>query len=182
MIAKARALHGETGNLRWVVRRFEEACPTSAAFDAAICVGNSLALASDENSAERAIGNLLAAVRCGGVVIVQVLNVWSLPDGPCQWQKSLRAALPRGEAVIVKGVHRCGPRAYVNLVVVPLGSTTAKSLPMRADSVPLLGLEATALDQWARRAGAEKVAFFGDYLGHPYERERSVDLILVAER
>ena len=182
MIAKARSLHGETGSLRWIVRRFEEACPTSAAFDAAICVGNSLALAPDEASAERAIGNLLAAVRRGGVVVVQVLNVWSLPDGPCHWQKGLRAVLPQGEAVIVKGVHRCGPRGYVDLVVVPLGGWPAKSPPLRAESVPLLGLEATTLDQWTRRAGAGKVAIFGDYLQRPYERERSLDLILVAEK
>jgi len=131
---------------------------------------------------KRAIGNLLAAVRRGGVVIVHVLNVWSLPDGPCHWQKSLRAEMPEGEAVIVKGVHRCGRRGYVDLVVVPLGGLPAKSLPMRADSVPLLGFEAADLDQWARLAGAETVAVFGDYLQHPYERERSTDLILVAQK
>ena len=61
--------------------------PSEMPFDAAICVGNSLALAPDMQTVGRAIHQMFAAVRSGGIVIVQVLNLWHLPGGPCVWQK-----------------------------------------------------------------------------------------------
>ena len=48
-------------------------------------------------AARRAVAEMLAAVRPGGAVVVQVLNLWRLPDGPCVWQKRRRAKLPRAK-------------------------------------------------------------------------------------
>ena len=36
---------------------------------------------------------MFAAVRAGGLVVLHVLNLWRLPDGPCVWQKCRRAPL-----------------------------------------------------------------------------------------
>ncbi len=178
MIERARASFGEPDGLRWVVRGFDEPIQPAEPFDAAVCVGNSLALAPKLATARRAIRQMLAAVRGGGVAVVHVLNLWHLPDGPCVWQKCKRATLEQGDVLIIKGIHRSGARGYVDLVVL----SPADSIEMHTESVPLLGLEAPELERTARRAGAAHVQFFGGYQNQPYDRHESVDLIMVAEK
>ena len=178
MIDRARRQYGESPGLRWAVRSFDQPIDADEPFDAAICAGNSLALAADRPMVERTIQRMLAAVRPGGILIVHVLNLWRLPDGPCVWQKCQRTHLPQGEVLIVKGVHRCGERGYVELLVVEWPGAAA----LRHESVPFLGLELADLDWLARNAGARTVTCFGGYQDQPYDRDRSVDLVLVAEK
>lgn len=182
MIDRARTTFGEPPGLRWSIRGFDRPIDAGEPFDAALCVGNSLALAPDATTVERAIGQMLAAVRRGGLVVVHVLNLWHLPDGPVAWQKCKRAALPQGDVLIVKGVHRCASRGFVDLVVARLDAADEKAAAMQTDSIGFLGLEAAALEVMARRAGAMKVAFFGGYQQQPYDRRESVDLVMVAEK
>lgn len=178
MIDRARATFDEPAGLRWVVRGFDEPVEATIPFDAAVCVGNSLALAPDLATAERAIGRMLQAVRPGGAVVVHVLNLWRLPDGPCTWQKCVRTQLPQGDVMILKGVTRSAARAFVHLAV-----ATVETPPvLHTQSVPLLGLEAIALEETARRSGASTVQFFGDYRGSPYDRQQSGDLVMIARR
>lgn len=176
MIDRARANFGEPAGLRWVVRGFDQPIQPATPFDVAICVGNSLALAPDFAALERAIHQMLSAVRRGGAIVVQVLNLWRLPDGPCVWQKHRRAALDRGDSLIVKGVHRCGDGGYVDLLVSRLGEPAA----LQSESTPFLGLEAAELQSMARSAGAGSVQLFGGYQNQPYDRATSVDLLMVA--
>lgn len=177
MIDRARRTFGESADLRWVVRPFDQPIQPAQPFDAAICVGNSLALAPDLDTVQRAIGQMLAAVRPGGAIVVHVLNLWRLADGPCVWQKSVRTRLERGEVLIVKGVHRCGRRGYVEVVVTDLDTGR-----MQSDSARFWGLEADELAHLARQSGAAQCHLFGSYLQEPYDRQQSVDLILIAQR
>ena len=196
MIELAKASYGEPQGLSWTVRGFDQPVEPVIvsrgtvpfllrqksgqspvrSFDVAICVGNSLALAPDVATVERAIRQMLAAVRDGGAIVVQVLNLWHLPDGLCVWQKCRRVSSP-SDALILKGVHRCGDRGYVELIVTDLSGKVS----MRSESTPFLGLEASDLDRMARAAGASKVAMFGGYQDQPYEPQQSVDLVMVAE-
>jgi SAM-dependent methyltransferase len=178
MIRRARASFGEPQGLRWSIRGFDQPVVPPGSFDAAVCVGNSLALAPDVSTAERAVRQLLAAARPGGAVVIHLLNLWSLPEGPIVWQKCRSAALPQGESLIIKGVHRSGARGYVDLLIAsPDGG------PWRhAESVPLVGLEAEQLAAAARDAEATSVELLGGYGRQPYDRDTSVDLILVARR
>lgn len=178
MIARARANFGEPAGLRWTLRGFDKPIVPSKPFDAAVCIGNSLALAPDMPTVHRAIGQMLAAMRSGGLLVVHVLNLWHLPDGPCVWQKCRRATLPQGEALIVKGIHRCGVRGYVDLIV----TNPAEAGAMQTDCVPFLGLEAADLALPLQDAGVRNMHFYGDYQNKPYDRHASVDLIVVAEK
>ena len=152
MIERARAAFGEPPGLRWAVRGFDEPIPAAGSWDAVVCVGNSLALAPDLATVQTAIARMMEALRPGGVLLVQVLNLWRLPDGPCVWQKCLRTRLPQGEVLILKGVHRCDRRGYVELVVAdPHGG------PLLAHESPqFLGLESGELEAMARQAGAAR--------------------------
>lgn len=178
MIACARTNFGEPPGLRWTVRGFDQPVQLREPFDAAMCVGNSLALAPDMASVERAVQAMLAAVCRSGVVVLHVLNLWHLPDGPCHWQKCQRTTLERGDFLIIKGVHRAGAGGYVDLIVTPVDAPAE----MRSESVAFLGIEAGQLAQMARRAGAASVQLLGDFNNQPYDRDVSVDLIVIAEK
>ncbi len=54
--------------------------------------------------------------------------------------------------------------------------------PLFTQSVPFLGLEAAELEAMARQAGTAQVRFFGGYDEHPYQPDKSVDLLMVAEK
>ena len=178
MIEWARTNFGEPSNMSWTVRGFDQPIHPNRPYDAAICTGNSLALASDIPTLERAVREMLASVRSGGVVVLHVLNLWRMPDGPCVWQKCQRATLERGDVLIAKGVHRAGSRGYVDLIIASLDTSTT----MQAESVPILGIEAEKIDRTLRKSGASSVQIFGDYQEQPYDRDSSVDLIAVAEK
>jgi hypothetical protein len=96
----------------------------------------------------------------------------------CQWQKCKRATASQREVLVVKGVHRCGAAGYVDLVVADLGEPAK----MFSESIPFLGFEADALESAARCGGASRVEVFGGYQEQPYDRQSSVDLLMVAER
>lgn len=178
MIERARTNFGEPPNMRWVVRGFDQPIQLDKPFDAAICIGNSLALAPDIATVERAVHEMLDAIRSGGVAVLHVLNLWRLPDGPCQWQKCKRATLERGDVLITKGVHRSSSGGYMNLIVSSLDATPQ----MQTESVPFLGIEADTLDGIVRKAGASSAQTFGNYQEQQYDRDSSVDLIMVAEK
>ncbi len=177
MIELARCRFGEPPGLRWVVRGFDLPV-ASGPFDAAVCVGNSLALAPDRRTAAEAVRQMLAAVRPGGMIVVQVLNLGRLPEGPCVWQIVKRATLAERDLLLVKGVHRCGSGGFVDLVVVPLD---AEGSP-HAESVPLLAIDSDDLQQMARSAGAAEVALYGNYQRTPFDSGQSPDIIVVATK
>ncbi len=177
MIERARARFGEQEGLRWTVRAFDQPAVNDEPFDVAICIGNSLSLAPDRRTVERAVGEMIAALRPGGLAVIHVLNLWQLPDGPCHWQKCQRNRVGKGDVLILKGVHRAGNRGYVDLVVAdPDGRM------LHNESAPLQGLEADEMETMARQAGARTVEFFGGYRDQPYDRSTSIDLVMVAER
>lgn len=75
MIERARTNFGEPTNLSWVVRGFDQPIHPVEPYDAVICTGNSLALAPDISTIERAVREMLVALRSGGVVVLHVLNL-----------------------------------------------------------------------------------------------------------
>ncbi|MCL2648255.1 MAG: methyltransferase domain-containing protein [Phycisphaerales bacterium] len=177
MIRQARERFGSPVGLEWMVRGFDVVWPREkrGRFDAVVCVGNSLALAGDRAVVQKAMENMLAALRSGGVAVVQVLNVRALPEGAMQWQKSKLVTLKGGPRVVVKGVHRVGDNGYVELLVID--PATGK---MQADTARFLGLSAHELEEMARMAGATSVRFCGNYQEAAYCETTSTDLILVA--
>ena len=121
---------------------------------------------------------MLQATRDGGVTVLQILNLWRLPDGPCVWQKCRRSQTAHGQVMVWKGVHRCGNTGFVDLLV----TTLDKESVFTTESIPFLGLEASTLDRLARAAGARDVTCFGGYGNQTFDRQSSTDLILVARK
>ena len=82
MIERARTNLGEPATMHWVVRGFDQPIEPKEPFDAAICIGNSLALAPDVATVQRAVQEMLAAVRSGGVVVVACAQPMAFPRRP----------------------------------------------------------------------------------------------------
>ncbi len=178
MIAEARRTFGEPAGLRWVERSFEMP-PSACSFDAVICVGNSLALAGSPEAIQRSIRGLLASVRPGGLCVIHVLNLWRLREGPVLWQKHVRARLEGREHILLKGVHRCGSRGFVQIADLDITETALVPEFVQAE---FPGLEAKDLQSWVTQAGGEVAQLSGSYKEDMYIREESQDIILVARR
>jgi len=129
MIQRAIALHGQPPGLQWTLRSFQSPVPNPGYFDAAVCIGNSLALAGDKHIAAEAVRQMFRAVRPGGVIVVQVLNLWSLPEGKLCWQKCLAAPIDGKPKLILKAAHRVGQQVFVDLLVVDLADVGQAGLP-----------------------------------------------------
>ncbi len=179
MIDYCRRRHSQSPTLRWVVRSFDQPVDQPGRFDAAICSGNSLALADDKKTAQRAVTSMLDALRAGGLCVIHLFNLWHLKQGPTTWQKCLRGRWGGEDQILLKGIHRCGKRGYVNFVRLAVENDELKS---NFEPSVLIGLEAQELAEWTRRAGADSVDLFGDYDRHPYDRNTSNDLILVCQK
>lgn len=177
MLDRARASFGQPQGLQWRLRGFDQPIAAAEPFDLVLCVGNSLGLAPDREGIGPIVANLLAAVRPGGALVVQVLNLWRLADGPSVWQKCKRAELAGREALIVKGLHRAADRGFVDLLVI---DPAAQPPRLQADTAAFWGLEGEELAAMARQAGAVEVRLYGGYQEQPYDREKSVDLVMVA--
>ena len=177
MVERCRATYGESSSLRWVVRSFDQPVDSPGAFDVAICVGNSLALAGNRQAVDLAIGHLMDAVGPGGTIVVQVANLWRLPDGICQWQKCVRRQIRGIDSLIIKGIHRAGDRGFVDMLVTDLSGPTLQS-----ECVPFLGLREDELLAAVRSRGATWFEVYGNYAQEPYSPQNSPDLIVVAGR
>ena len=176
MIEKARAAFGEPEGLSWTVRGFDEPADREDPFDVVLCVGNSLSMAPDMKTVGAAVSAMAGAVRKGGVVIVHLQNPWRIDEGPCLWQKCRRCSTPDGEAFVIKGVHRCGRRSYVELLLIPVDDPEG----MKSTRLDLTPIEAVDLKKMFRDCRAGSIELYGSYKETPYERGESVDLIIKA--
>lgn len=172
MIAYCRARHGESERLRWATDRLEAPRRGDEQFDAITCLGNSLALLPDLATARAAISGMAGALVAGGLLIVQVLNLWRLPDGPVVWQKAARTRAGR-DVLIVKGVHRAGSRGFVDTAEIWLDAPNIK----RCRSTPLVALRAEDLRSAFEATGFEDVRAYGSHAREPYAQSASPDLI-----
>lgn len=179
MIAQARARHGEPPGLRWVVRGYDRPASPAGSFDAVICMGNSLALADDEAVMERAVRAMLESLRPGGICIVGVLNLWSLPENTTVWQKCKRVEYGGGEHILLKSVRRCGDHGYIDFADLDL---SGGGLAPRYDAARFFGLTAEWLTRAAEAAGAASPECHGSHRFEPYSRDRSTDLLFTCRK
>jgi SAM-dependent methyltransferase len=181
MIAYCREQHGESEHLAFRQQSFLDPPVREAPYDVVICVGNSLATAATHGALRCALANLLGHLRPGGNCVLHFLNIWRLPEGPVQWQKAFAITSPGEEAprIIMKGVHRCGDRAYITFVELRSDEADLTSTP---HTQPLLGVRAHWLRETLHEQGAADVQFYGDYQENAYEPHGSQDLIVVCTR
>lgn len=175
MLDFCRARWGESPQLSWTQHPFDR--PHAPPFDALVCVGNSLAIAPDDLAVRRSLSAMLASLRPGGVLIIQVLNARRIPEGPVTWDKCKRVSTNDFERWLIKGLHRGADRLFVELVSFPCN---LDGQPPSTRSATLLALDAELLLDWTHSSGGHDVELFGDYEMNPYDPSTSQDIIIVA--
>jgi len=176
MIDFCRQMHGESERLRWRCGSFAEPPTEPGKYDAVICTGNSLTLANDPSMVSQAVAAMLAALRPGGVCVIQVRNIFSLAEGPVNWGHCVR--LP-DDRVLFKSMHRVGDVGYVSFFELRVGAGEPSS---KSHSTAFLGLRAADLDNAAASAGADEIRLLGSFQKTPFDENNSTDLILVCRR
>jgi SAM-dependent methyltransferase len=178
MLAKARENFGESEGLQWIERSFTVAADDGP-FDVVLCTGNSLSLAEGHEVAREAVRAMLQGVKPGGALVVQVLNLWKLEEGPTLWQKSKRLRFRGRDTVLLKGIHRVGGRGHIDLVELTL---TDDGVERQEHGAMFEGIHDGDLLVWAQDAGASRCDLWGSVQREPYDRTGSTDLILVARK
>lgn len=179
MIEHCRLLHGEQDGLHWLCRSFCETPQQRARFDAVLCLGNSLALAGDRSSVERAVGTMISMARPGGIGVIQVLNRSRPPGSKVIWQKVRRGLVAGRDTLLIKAMIDIGERDAVTLLEVELDQDPPR---WREETATLLRLGLDELRDVIGQAGGRVVGVFGDYTGEVFSAVTSADLILVWQR
>lgn len=176
MIEACRERLGESDRLSWAVRSFDDPLPEPMSFDAVVCVGNSLALVQETEMVCQSMTVLLRALRPGGLLIVQVVNLQAMENGPTTWQKCRRVQYGGREHIVLKGIHRAGTYGYVDLIDIEPGEA---ALNPRYDAAVFIEITAEDLVTAVQNQGATDITVFGDFAETPYDYQSSPDLILV---
>jgi SAM-dependent methyltransferase len=177
MIARCQEQHGQHSRLRWLARSFENLQDLGEPFDAVICVGNSLALAGAEQTCRNALRSMMRALRSGGLLMIHVLNFWSLRSGSILVQKFLPLQQAGHEGLLLKLFHRVGSRGHVETFALSR-SDAAGSWTMQHHSSELVGLSAAWFRHRLSNLGCSQIEFWGDYHLVAYRARRSPDLIV----
>lgn len=159
MVEFAHRAYGTSDRLRWCLGNFTESPSPGGYFDAAVCVGNSLALAEDSSQVEQVVRNLLAAVRPGGIVLIHLVNTERIRDRATTWTKITFCALEGKQLLALKGFHRLGQRMLASFVLVDVGGP---KIVASWDEVLLCDALPVAI-QAAARGGAGSITLFADY-------------------
>lgn len=150
-----------------------------AFFDAVICVGNSLSQLRGPEDLRKALENMAAVTRPGGLLVLHVLNYDSLMKKEVIAQP-LRVVEEGGRKTFFQKVFIPRPDEVVMLwVTITEGEGGWTSEVHRGRLLPIGSLE---LVKSVEKAGFAGIEMKGDYSDGAFDPESSRDLILTARR
>ena len=148
-------------------------------FDALLCLGNSLPSLLSHEALGAALVDMAQVLVPGGLIVIQDLNydrIWS-----------------RRERFMPLVTHRQGEEEWLFLRVLDFHEQTltfnmiifrkqSQEWEYDVRSTELRPIFKDELEKHLLGAGFATMQFYGDYAAHPYERDTSGDLIVVAQR
>ena len=148
-------------------------------FDALLCLGNSLPSLLSEEALGAALADMAQVLVPGGLIVIQDLNydrIW-----------------PRRERFMPLVTHRQGEEEWLFLRVLDFHEQTltfnmiifrkqSQKWEYDVRSTELRPIFKDELEKHLLHAGFAAKQSCGDYAAHPYERDTSGDLIVVAQR
>jgi SAM-dependent methyltransferase len=150
------------------------------AFDAAVCIGNSLSAAKSRAVVAAAVAELHKVLRPGGALLVQVLNYERLPPGENFYGEPQPREHLGQNYIFLKSWRRAGTTCDMDIIVLEQGASGAWTRTVFRER--LLILDRATLVALVEQAGFGKVKLYGGYDLGPFEPQLSQDLILVARR
>jgi glycine/sarcosine N-methyltransferase len=178
-----RAKHAGDQDLRFLVAGLGDLASRFSPFDATLCLGNSLPHLLSAAELRRAVEDLAATLRPGGILILHNLNY------DRRWQ-----VRPRWFAVN-SGVYRGGqvliwrfadyydapqPRIAFHIALFEQGEDGTWSV--QVNTTPQRPVFWAELDALLPAAGLTGIRYFGDLTGSPFDPQSSPDLVVVAHK
>jgi ubiquinone/menaquinone biosynthesis C-methylase UbiE len=168
----------ETVDVDFVHGRFESFPERfRGSFEGAICLGNSFSAAEDLESVARAVKELRAALKPGGMAITQTVDFSVVARDPVTAAPLRHIRQESRDLLFVKSFVRVGEQVCIHWL--SLDNQEGKWVS-DVSCRPVLSVEPQFLIQSFRGAGFDPVETYGDYSGKPFEAGVSKDLIVVA--
>ena len=182
MVAAAEARAREAGAaVEFRVASFTELAAAwgPARFDAVVCLGNSLTLAPTDADVARALGEMAAVLKPGGVAVVHIFNWDKLAEEGLRIMPALAAKMDGRDVTLLRLFHHRGEVIDLHLVAmarreggVDTQIQTAAQRPVGPDR----------LVEYARTAGFAEVERYAGYDLAPFDPVASEQLVLVAAK
>ncbi len=147
------ALHFERLDMTRIAERFG-----AAAFDGALCFGNTLVHLNDPERLNRFLADLRGVLSPGGLSLIQILNYARILDRGI-------SELPLIETPQLRFTRRYEPQGPLLRFETRLEHKDTGEVI--ADAVNLLPLRPEELESGLRRAGFSSVTLYGDFSGGP---------------
>lgn len=136
-------------------------------YDAVICIGNSLVHLKDTEEISRAIKSMVAVLRPGGLVVIQIVNYDRILDNRVTSLGPIETEDDNGTPITFE-------RAY-DLSTLPnaiqFNTTLRVGNQNRSSSIPLFPLRSNQLLELAAEAGFIKPRLFGGYDRSPFSQQ-----------
>jgi glycine/sarcosine N-methyltransferase len=183
MIELARAKAHNVGNISFQVAPLGDLAARFSSFDAVLCLGNSLPHLLTEEELERALADLAACLRPGGLLITHNLNYdrrWKVRP---RWF-AVDSGRYQGHQVLVWRFadYVDAPRPRVDFHIAFFQQGEAGEWSVQVNSTPQRPLFHADLVRLLPAAGLDRVAYYGDLTGAPFVPDESPDLVVVAGR
>lgn len=183
MIELARAKAAAFDSASFYVAELGDLASHFPPFDVVLCLGNSLPHLLTEADLTRALADLTACLRPGGLLILHNLNY------DLRWQARPRwfavdSGLYQGRQVLVWRFadYLDRPEPRINFHIAVFQQSEDGNWAVEVNTTPQRPLFHADLVRSLTAAGLSDIAAYGDLTGAPFVPDASPDLVLVARR
>ena len=183
MIKLARVKAANADNVSFHVAELGDLAQHFSPFDTALCLGNSLPHLLTEADLVRALADLGACLRPGGLLILHNLNY------DRRWQERPRwfavdSGLYQGRPVLIWRFadYMDAPEPRINFHIALFREGKDGDWSVEVNSTPQRPLFQADLVRLLPAAGLTEAAYYGDLTGSSFDPGASPDLVVVARR
>ncbi|MCL5257050.1 MAG: class I SAM-dependent methyltransferase [Chloroflexi bacterium] len=181
MVAKARAnAAARNADVRFVQAGFGElADKTGRAFDAILCLGNSLPHVLSDTELDRTLADMNEALADHGILIIQNRNYDKIWPEKIKYMP-LNTAVAGGRELLFFRMLEFHQETMTFSIVT--FEKSAGQWSYRVSSTTLRPMFRPQLAVALRKAGFSNLSFYGDYQFTPFQKDETMDLIIVAAK
>jgi len=181
MIEQARANATSAGvAVRFAVAGFGELhTKVGGGFDAVLCLGNSLPHLLTPGDLEAALSDFAACLRAGGLLLIQNRNFDRVLARRERWQEPQYHREGEQECLFLR-FYDFEPDGTITFNMVTLQRQGAGKWDQRVTATRLWPQRWDELLEALQKAGFAEISCWGDMEGHPYELDKSGNLVITA--
>jgi SAM-dependent methyltransferase len=168
-----RLIHDDSSHL-------EKLTPSS--LDAIICSGNTLPHFFDYKDVECFFGHGFAALRSGGVLLLQLLNHGLIQERKPIILNSIVRETPQGTRLFLRLVDYPDDEPYFDIDFITLTRSPIQEWFLSEKQSSHLILEVSHIEDMLQKAGFQSIELFGDYKAKAFDECIDENVIVIASK